>query len=274
MWRGVITERLVMETDGEELELVPIYSDSDPDVQGIYDAVNAVRAAAESRKAAERREREAARATEARAAADPVWAVFEVSADCPSCTTPVPLNGPCGEVECPACGGDIPIPPGLWSDVLEDVGEELRDMEQMEASKSRIMASLDFDLMYGRLAPSCPSCGSYLEGIGGPGSDKCPECGARLELSPAPDWLSNALEGADVVAGPFPRDGEAAERPAPESVRYNCPKCGAWHTIDGSERICECDHCGLIYTLPDDLWARFHPAPVKQRWFVRLVEED
>lgn len=274
MWRGVITERLVMQTDDEELELVPIYSESDPDVQGIYDALNAVRAAAESRRTEQKRRREAAKAAEEASRVDPVWAVFELVVACPSCTGPVPVDGPKLEVRCPVCGEEIPLQPSLWSDVLEDVGEELRDMEEMEASKSHIMASLDFDLMYGRLAPSCPDCGSYLGALEGEGLCECPECGASIELRDAPDWLSGALGGADATAGPFPRGVQAETPPPPKGVRFNCPKCGAWEEIDGTQRICECSHCGLVYSVPDDLWMRFHPAPAKQRWFVRLVDAE
>lgn len=268
MWRGNITERLVMEVAGKELELVPIYSESDPDVQGIYDAVNIVRDRRRQRRESERRRAEEKEAEEEHGEA--VWAVFEMSVACPSCESPIPVGGVAECVRCPVCDEEVRLEPDFWVDMLEDDGDELREMEPNEASRSQIMSSLNVGMMYGRLDPCCPSCKGRIEVEEVPESGRiaCPACGTEVEVEEAPPWISEALEGADMVFGPLQTAG--GEDP-PESVAFTCPKCGAGLSVDGSDRVQECDYCGLIFMLPDDLWARFHPAPTIQRWFVRLT---
>jgi predicted RNA-binding Zn-ribbon protein involved in translation (DUF1610 family) len=273
MWRGNVTEKLVMRVAGEELEVVPIYSESDPDVQGIYDAVNV---ASERRRL--RRDSARRRAEEAEAAGEQretVWAVFEASLECPSCGAPVPVEGLVESAECPSCGNEIDLGAAFWADMLEDDGEELREMEPNEASRSQIMSSVNVGMMYGRLDPYCPSCKDRVEVEEVPESGRvaCPACGTEVEVEGAPPWVSEALDGADLVVGPVGVRGPGDEdTPSPpESVAFTCPKCGADLRVDGSDRVQECEYCGLIFMLPDDLWSRFHPAPTRKRWFIRLT---
>ncbi|MGC9367228.1 MAG: hypothetical protein ACP5FK_09365 [bacterium] len=55
-----------------------------------------------------------------------------------------------------------------------------------------------------------------------------------------------------------------------EPISIKCPKCGGNFMIKGENRIKKCIHCGISYYIPDDLWKKFHPAPVKNRWFVGI----
>ncbi len=270
MWRGSITEKLVMELADEELELVPIYSESDPDVQGIYDALNTALERRRQRKLAEERQTEKEKQE---AGGERLWAVFEMSLECPSCGTPVPVGGLVETAVCPSCGTAVALEADFWEDILEDDGSEIREMEPREATRSHIMSSLDVDMMYGRLDPYCPSCKESLsvEKVPEGESIRCPACGTEADVRPAPAWLSRALEGADMVLGPIETGGGEDTGSAPESVAFTCPKCGAGLKVDGSDRIQECEYCGLLFMLPDDLWALFHPAPTRKRWFVRLT---
>ena len=271
MWRGSITERLVMKAAGEELELVPIYSDSDPDVRGIYDAVEAARERKRARGHRESREAEARKMRE-REPEEPRWAVVEMSVVCPACGAPIMVAGPSAEAVCAACGEVVPIDPAGWTDLLEDVGAELRAMEPGKATKSHIMSFVDVDLMYGVMPPYCPECKEDLDIGKVPKSGRfhCPHCGGSISVRRAAGWLNRALEGADMVAGPIDTSGQEG-RPSPDRVSFTCPKCGADLRVDGGERIQECEYCGLVFMLPDDLWRRFHPAASAQRWFIRLV---
>ena len=271
MWRGSITERLVMNVGGKELELVPIYSDADPDVQGIYDAVNVIRERRRQRRDSERRRAEEAEDEEEHG--EPLWAVFEMSVGCPACGSPVPVDGFVECVRCPACDEEVQLEPGFWVDLLEDDGDELRSMKLNEASRSQIMSSLNVGLMYGRLDPYCPSCKSSmdLEEVPETGCTACPACGTEVDVEEVPPWISEALEGADIVFGPLETGEGGGDENTPESVAFTCPKCGANLSVDGNDRVQECDYCGLIFMLPDDLWTRFHPAPIRKRWFVRLT---
>ena len=271
MWRGNITERLVMKVAGKELEVVPIYSESDPDVEGIYDAVNVVGERRRQRRESERRRVEEAKAEEE--SSERIWAVFEMSVGCPSCDGPIPVGGFVESVRCPACDEEVRLEPDFWVDILEDDGDELRELEPNEARRSQIMSSLNVGMMYGRLDPYCPSCKGRIEVEEVPDSGRvaCPACGAEVEAGEAPPWISEALEGADMVLGPLQAGEAGEEADPPDSVAFTCPKCGAGLRVDGSDRVQECDYCGLIFMLPDDLWVRFHPAPTRQRWFVRLT---
>lgn len=277
MWRGNISERLVMEVGDRDLVVTPHYSESDPAIirlrQEIY-ALPDSRKQAEYEIELERRTLHPEEYREEEPESTEVWGFLEMSVECPRCDGPVAVNGPYTELVCPQCSAEVDMKPSIWADLLEDVPQEIaEDYDEGYGSRSTIWGVYNTALFYGRMRPCCPECERDYDlekDTREDGGMICPDCGHALNLAEPPEWWSDVFPDTFMIAG--------AEVPSDESnlegdllkgpVVFTCEKCGAGIRLDGSDRDLKCDHCDAPIHIPDDLWLRFHPPARKNRWFI------
>ena len=289
MWRGHISERLVLEAGKDRLVVTPFYSKSDPAIPVLMEAVQGLPS---SREQAEYELELARRAAGGESGDTPeegvlvrmIWGMLEISIECPRCDGPVVVNGPFTEFVCPSCEEKIEMTPDIWADLFEDLRDELaEDTDEGMGGRSAIWGTYNTALYYGRLAPYCTECKRDFDmerDHSGEGELTCPDCGAATPVQQPPEWFDRVFEGARLIVNA--RAGQSGEEIAQRDigpVMFSCAKCGGSITVTGASRSVECDHCGGSAYLPDDLWNRFHPAPTKLRWFVGFeaeppVEED
>lgn len=199
--------------------------------------------------------------------------MIEISIKCPHCDSPVHIDGPYRKILCGNCQSEIDFPEDVWTDLLEDVRDEiLTEFEPGQGSNSTIFGHFNMNLMYGRLQPYCRKCKrdfNMEKEYAGQDMLICPDCGSKTPVFPAPEWFKKAIEGANLIAGAYP-DIENIEEPEGISgpVAFSCPQCGSSLMIDGKDRLMKCEYCETNVYLPDDLWLRLHPAKKKNRWFV------
>lgn len=283
MWRGTISERLVLEVGKKVFIITPFYSPRDTEIVMLMDEIHILpptREQAEYEIELERRVLEGDMQEET--AVETVWCMLEMSIECPRCDGPVVVNGPFTSFLCPGCGEDIRMSPEIWADLLEDVRDEITDMEVGKGGRSTIWGTYNTNLYYGHLPPCCPECKRDFDmdnDYTGGDSITCPRCGSRMPVLYAPDWFDNVFEGAVLIVGAEEkRTSKSVADDEKSSISFTCSQCGASILTCGSERSVKCEHCGASSYLPDELWFRFHPAPKKQRWFVgfeaEIYEED
>jgi uncharacterized protein YbaR (Trm112 family) len=282
MWRGNITERLVLETAGGKLTVAPVYSRSDTSVLRLEEVLRTLpstREEAEYEAELERRALEGDDGEEEEATETvEVWGFIEMGIQCPRCDGPVVVNGPLTGLVCPECGAAIDMTPDIWADLLEDLRDELaEDTEEGMGGRSTIWGTYNTTLYYGRLRPYCRGCKKDFDmEKDRRGTDRlvCSACGAWMPVIEPPVWWDRVFEGATLIVGADTGPmGKVPAVDAPVPVSFTCPKCGASVTTAGESRTIECPHCGASFALPDDLWYHFHPAPVKKRWFTGFTAE-
>jgi DNA-directed RNA polymerase subunit RPC12/RpoP len=283
MWRGNISERLVLEVGDRKYVITPCYSDADTDIALLTEELSrlpSTRKQAEYEIELERRIRDEkeGKMEEKEAPKELVWCMLEMSIECPRCDLPVVVNGPFTDFECPECSAKIEMTHEIWADLLEDVRDEIADdLEQGEGGKSTIWGTYNTNLYYGRLNPYCPQCKrdfdvekEFRDGD----SITCPDCGKKTPAMRAPEWFDRVFKGAVYIVGAMrEQSAEPEEKDADSPVSFPCSNCGASIQTRGEERNVKCEHCGTSIYLPDDLWNYLHPAPKKQRWFVGFVAE-
>ncbi|MBN2608482.1 MAG: hypothetical protein JXA64_05150 [Candidatus Fermentibacteraceae bacterium] len=277
MWRGNISERLIMEVGDRELVITPFYSERDAGIIMLREELGRLpdsRQQAEYELELERRVLHPEEYPVEEPELVDVWGFLEMSVQCPRCDGPVMVNGPYTSLVCPQCSADIEMDPDIWADLLEDLAMEMaEDCEEGTGGKSTIWGTYNTELQYGRLRPYCPQCKRDFDlecDRRENGKIICPDCGAGVSLQKPPEWFGGVFRGAFLIAGAEESSGESnIEGNALNSpVVFTCSKCGAAVRLDGSERNISCEHCDEPVNIPDDLWLRFHPAPVKKRWFV------
>jgi DNA-directed RNA polymerase subunit RPC12/RpoP len=276
MWRGNISERLVLEVGERELVVTPYFSEGDPDIIRLGEEMRSLpdsRTQAEYEIELERRALFGEDEEDREPEMEDVWGLLEMSIQCPRCDGPVVVNGPFTELTCPGCSEEIDLNPSIWADLLEDVGTEIaEETEDGEGGRSTIWGTYNTTLFYGRMRPYCMKCkrdfdleGDRREG----GMIVCPDCGTGTSIRKAPDWFHKVFSGAFLIVGAADHSNDTDESAAlDEPVSFTCTGCGATFKVDGRERTVKCEHCDAPVYIPDDLWLRFHPAPVKKRWFV------
>lgn len=283
MWRGIISERLVLEVGKKVFVIAPFYSPRDTEIARLMDEVYILpqtRKQAEYEIELERRVLEGDLQEET--AIETVWCMLEMSIECPRCDGPVVVNGPFTSFLCPGCGEDIQMSPEIWADLLEDVRDEITDMEEGKGGRSAIWGTYNTNLYYGHLPPYCPECKRDFDmdnDYTGGDSITCPACGSRMSVLSAPDWFDKVFEGAVLIVGAEDKQTVKSAADAENtSISFTCSQCGASILTRGEKRSVKCEHCGASVYLPDELWFRFHPAPKKQRWYVgfeaEVYEED
>ena len=277
IWRGSISERLVLEAGKRKFVLTPFYVSSDSAVDRLREVLNTLpstRAQAEYEIELERRvlegddgEQDEEPETEV------VWGMLEMSIQCPRCDGPVVVNGPVTQFICPDCSAEIEMGPDIWTDLLEDLRDELaEDTEEGQGGRSTIWGTYNTSLFYGRLRPHCLRCKRDFDmDTDYTGGDRltCPGCGTDTAVMKAPEWFERVFQGAKLIVGAEEKQSTELETASDaEPVSFTCSKCGAFVQTRGESRSVKCSHCGTSTFLPDDLWHHFHPVPVKRRWFV------
>lgn len=272
MWRGNISEKLVLEASGKKYLLHPHYSAGSPATAGIHHQISRLMEQGREdlqrqlREEAERQRRLEKKARKKRVT-KPVWGMLEMSVKCPRCQSPVPVNGPWTDLGCPDCGDRISLSPDNWVDLLEDVRNEIAyNMEPGTGSESTIMGVYDTRILYSRMVPYCPVCKEDLPSVNLNARILNCSCGYRMEADEPPEWFHRVFKGVKRIAG----EERTASLPAadPEPVSMTCPSCGAGFDTTGTVRNPSCPSCGTSVFLQDDLWFHFHPVPVRKRWFV------
>jgi DNA-directed RNA polymerase subunit RPC12/RpoP/uncharacterized protein YbaR (Trm112 family) len=279
MWRGNITERLVLGTARGKFTVAPVYSAGDTSVLRLEEVLRTLpstREEAEYEKEMERRALEGDDGDEEEATETvEVWGFIEMGIQCPRCDGPVVVNGPLTRLVCPECGAAIDMTPDIWADLLEDLRDELaEDTEEGMGGRSTIWGTYNTTLYYGRLRPYCRECKKDFDmEEDRRGTDRlvCAACGAGMPVMEPPVWWDRVFEGATLIVGA--ETGEGSGEGSADPVSFTCRKCGASVTTAGESRTIECPHCGASSALPDDLWYHFHPAPVKKRWFTGFTAE-
>ena len=201
-----------------------------------------------------------------------IWSMIEMSIDCPECDAPVHVDGPYRQIRCSRCQSIIDFPAEVWGSTLEDLRSDVADLEKGMGSNSTIFGHFNMKLTRGNLLPYCMNCKRDFDletDVSEQGMLTCPDCGESIPFYDAPDWFSDQVKGAKVIAGAWPEGGEGAKGGAvSDPVAYTCPKCGGSLEIDGKARLIKCDYCSTNIYLPDDLWLTLHPAKKKNRWFI------
>ncbi len=284
IWRGTVTERLVLEVGGRKLVLTPYYSKRDLKTAMLMTEIHNLpssREHAESEIVLERqaiKRAEGGNQDEEERMKEAVWCMLEMSIECPRCDGPVVVNGPFTEFTCPHCGEDIQLSHEIWADLLEDVRDELADdMEEGEGSRSVIWGTFNTSLYYGRLHPYCSGCKRDFDIVNeytGGNFITCSDCGTETAVLTAPVWFDKVFEGASLIVGA--QKNQSAKHGADSGkapISFTCSQCGASFKVRGDERSVKCEHCGTSVYIPDELWLHFHPAPTKQRWFIGFEAE-
>lgn len=282
MWKGNISEKLVLETSGKEYLLQPNYSRNDPVTADIHSHLSSLRDQGNEIREKQLLEEKQKKLyphgkPRKKKVKKLVWGMLEMSIKCPGCEAPVPVNGPWTDLHCTECSESIELTPDNWADLLEDVRNEIAyEIEPGTGSESTIMGVFDTHVLYSRMVPYCRECKEDLHNPE-PGAEKlvC-SCGASLPLTKPPGWFKRVFGGVRYIAGATRSTEAMAEKP--ESVSITCTSCGASFDVSGETRNPSCPHCKNAVFLPDDLWHHFHPVPVKKRWFVgfkaSFVEEE
>ena len=272
MWKGNISEKLVLETDDREYLLQPNYSRNDPVTADIHYHLSSLRdQGIEFREKQLREEENAKRYPHGKPRKKKVkklvWAMLEMNIKCSRCETPVPVNGPWTDLQCGGCGEAITLSPDNWADLLEDVRDETAyELEPGRGTESTILGVFDTHVLYSRMAPYCRECKEDLPSPDTETDSLICSCGSSMPLTVPPEWFNRVFKGIRYIAGATRSTEVTAEEPDPVSI--TCTSCGASFLVKGESRNPSCQNCGGSVFLPDDLWYHFHPVPVKKRWFV------
>ncbi len=201
--------------------------------------------------------------------------MYALSATCPKCRKPVPINGASESVLCDSCQTPMDTGRPLF-EMISDTFSESIGFDEGEGSNSTILGQFRLTLTYGRLNARCePDCKTpYPEHAmrellaAGGGDMHCTACGKRASVRKPPPWLLEALHPgiAGLVAESLGTDA-VAKKATPKEVRFHCYHCGAGMPLDGKERNVKCGYCSGEVMVPDDIWVRLHPAKTVDRWF-------
>lgn len=200
---------------------------------------------------------------------------FEVATTCPKCRKPLPINGAAASVLCSNCRTPMPTPPEMWRALLGGViGEALAMPEGTVRKATYFVAGAQFDVTFGREAARCGThCAAPLALDHAPsalssGSLACGTCGRPMRVRIAPPWLREVHGRIAMLVGETLARSEVG--PERADVPFHCYHCGGALPLDGSKRRLHCGHCGKQITVPDEVWAAFHPEPPVDRWYVLL----
>lgn len=272
MWKGNISEKMVLETSGREFLLHPHFSAGDPAAAGIHRKLTGLIGQANKfreetsirqhpRGKTEHRQKKVGKL---------VWGMVEMSIKCPRCETTVPVNGPWNLLHCPECSEAIDLSPDNWADLLEGVRNETAgEIKPGMGRESTVIGVFQAHLLYSRMPPYCRECREDLP-LPEPGARmlRC-SCGETLPVAEPPEWFDRVYSGARYIIGAT-RSTKVSEQ-EPEQVFITCPSCGSSFESAGESRNPSCPNCDTCVFLPDDLWFHFHPAPVRKRWFVGFL---
>ncbi|MBN1433845.1 hypothetical protein JW921_03740 [Candidatus Fermentibacterales bacterium] len=202
-----------------------------------------------------------------------LYGMIECGVKCHACDGLVPLNGPVLKATCSRCREYLEIPESFWKGILDDVRTALvEELDEGEGTRSTIFGEFNTSLLYGELRPYCLKCKTDLrleDDLAPSGSYICAECGNSIPVEPPPDWLAGLCPSIRLVIGADSGERAFAGRTESRPVALSCPGCGGSLMVSGeSDRLINCEYCGLGVYLTDDLWFRLHPVATKGRWFV------
>jgi len=209
------------------------------------------------------------------------WCSIKLRLDCQECGSSIRVDGPHAEVTCEACGGRLELT-DKWQNVVEHAlhhGKGGRDYRRVAAIDSGVDGlGMRYMALNKGLPPVCSECDKAMGGAadavtdGTEGSFQCNKCGAPHPTWPAPKFLKQAGVRQVFMAPPEEHGAEeAAARPAPKPVTFQCPTCGAPLAIDGdTKRICTCEFCQSDTFLPASLWNQLHPVRMRRAFWLRL----
>lgn len=204
---------------------------------------------------------------------------FEIATKCPSCSEPLALNGANESVLCASCQKVVSVPPEIWQSILGDSISEALGMGEDDGRNSTMILAQGFtvQMLYGRQFPRCSndSCKtSYPEEALRAGIDdgrtelKCSRCGQVDTMRKPPPWFGDVhtmvalLVREQVVSASGKGKATGAQ-----AIPVHCYHCGGSLDLDGKERKVQCPYCKQYMVIPDEIWARMHPAQEKARWY-------
>lgn len=204
---------------------------------------------------------------------------FEIATKCPSCSAPIALNGASEGVLCDSCRKVVSIPVDVWQSMLGDCVSEALSMEEDDGRNSTMILSQGFtvDMLYGRQFPRCgnDNCKTtFPEEAVRAGIDngrtelKCEKCGHVSAMRKPPPWFSDVHSMVCLLVREqhAPISGRGKEKGG-QAIPVHCYHCGGSLELDGKERKVQCPYCKQHMVIPDEIWARLHPAQEKSRWY-------
>ena len=203
----------------------------------------------------------------------------ELKTECKHCGNPLMLNALENEILCPSCNKTNSFPDETWEGLLEDGFEKIDEFKPGEGQPSSIFrGEYKYNLLFGRQEPRCRNCktgidSTKIEEYAAQKIVKCSKCGFDIYIRKAPENVEKALVGVRYIIGEDKNmvAGGGPETKLPNDVKpvlFTCPSCAGNLAIDGSARMVVCKFCSSQIYLPDDLWARLHPADEIQRWYM------
>jgi hypothetical protein len=207
----------------------------------------------------------------------PRYGCFEIRTSCSECGNPLVLNGPALSPKCDSCLQEVEIPATLWASWMQGLEDDYHQLEERQGSSSTIISGgFTAKVESYRLQPRCPRCKEKMAmdlSLETNGWVACEHCEGRLDVFPAPAWLTEEMPSARQIIG-ADREGQRKspfQDEEPRPIVMSCPQCGGTlKTTRETERITACAFCDVDVYLPDALWRKLHPARTIQEWFVRF----
>ena len=202
-------------------------------------------------------------------------------ASCAGCNAEVPVNALVSSLFCPSCGGVTWLSPaGVAELVKEPLGAE-GALQINEGVRSEVFTQDGkFALQYQRMEPRCEHCARPLsaetlarasEGA----SIACEHCRAPLSARPVPAELGAALPGVSLLLGEdleqLAAAGATSMASSEVAPAVSCSQCGGSLKVDGSSRSLACPYCQASVVIPDEAWARLHPASASRRFYAVMA---
>lgn len=208
---------------------------------------------------------------------------IELKTECLNCGNPLMLNALVDDFVCPSCNKKNNFTYENWAGLLDDSFENIGDFKPGEGQPSTIFrGQYRYNLLYGRQEPRCRNCKtnidvSKIETYAKEGKTKCTKCSFDINVRTAPEEFAKQIAGVRYLIGEDADliGGHSTTAPLPNSAKpvlFTCPSCAGNLEIDGSARMVVCKYCSSQIYLPDDLWARLHPAAETERWYILYDE--
>jgi hypothetical protein len=216
MWRGNISEKLVMQRGEDEFLLTPYYSGSDMGTASLMALISELPSTRQEalERVREARETQLQEGSEGRGRDRELWVMLQVSLRCTECGGDVPVTGPFEDVSCGSCGNVMELEPDIWKGLLSGVVEAGQAMQEGEGGSHRTKGPPEGLVVFGRMKPYCRRCKADLEVSGEPEDAqvlKCPECGCTAKIISPPDWFGELVPGTFMILGPDSDKDESFE---------------------------------------------------------------
>jgi len=193
---------------------------------------------------------------------------------CPHCGGGLPVNGVIQTFICSSCQQPVTFKNKYWEVMLEDLDNDY------DQGGGNYTINMETSIKWRAERPKCVKCEAELPvdtiPVGTDHEIPCKACGERNTTYPAPTFAREVLPSLSQIycaERGATGDGAAAVK-ADDGVKpivLSCPNCrGALTAGAKSERTMSCQYCGADVFLPDELWAKLHPAKTAAKWYVRF----